>query len=225
MTKAVPRHRTPRWRISPRWRLSPRRRLYRWIALIIAALLLWELLAWGAASFLVTRSDPESADALVLLSGAPNYLERAEYAAELWRARRAPRILLTNDGTRGPWSEAEQRNPFFFEKSTTELRRHGVSVESIYVLPQVVVSTYQEAEAVRTYAEAHGIRSLLVVTSAYHSRRASWTYQRVFRDSKIRVDVTATQSIGNATWWLSASGWQTVPVEYIKLIYYRIHYR
>lgn len=204
---------------------TPRRRLYRWGALLVAALLVWEVLAWGAASFLVTRADLQSADALVLLSGAPNYLERAEYAAQLWREQRAPRILLTNDNTRGPWSEAEQRNPFFFEKSTTELRSHGVPVESIQLLPLVVDSTYSEAEAVRKHAEANGIQSLLVVTSAYHSRRARWTYQRVFRDSKIRVAIAATQPSSNATWWLSASGWQTVPVEYIKLIYYRINYR
>jgi len=189
-------------------------------------LLTWELVAWGAARFLMARSELASADVLVLLSGAADYAERAREAAELWRERRAPRILVTNDGTRGPWSETQQRNLFFFERSVAELQREGVPAESVYVLPTEVTSTYQEANEVKAYAEANRVRSVLVVTSAYHSRRALWTYRRVFTDSQIVIGLSSGQATVNpATWWLTISGWQTVPVEYVKLIYYQTHYR
>jgi uncharacterized SAM-binding protein YcdF (DUF218 family) len=192
---------------------------------LVVALLVWELVAWGAGAFLVARSELASADMLVLLSGAPNYTERAQRAAELWHEHRAPRILLTNDGTRGPWSQAEQRNPFFYERTLVELQRAGVPTESVYVLPPEVSSTYDEAIEIRKYAEANGIRSVLVVTSAYHSRRALWTYRRVFNDSKFVIGMSPAAAANPAVWWLTITGWRTVPVEYVKLIYYWIHYR
>ncbi|HET6979207.1 MAG TPA: YdcF family protein [Pyrinomonadaceae bacterium] len=191
-------------------------------------LLVWELVAWAAASFLVTRSELASADIVVLLSGAEDYQERADHAAGLWYERRAPRILVTNDGTRGPWSDIEQRNPFFYERSVGLLEFDSVTPQDIQVLPNVVESTYDEAKAVRTYADANGVKSIIVVTSAYHSRRALWTYRRVFSDSQIRIGLSPAADEGaarRAIWWLTISGWKTVPVEYVKLIYYWIHYR
>lgn len=195
---------------------------------LLVALLVWELLAWSAASFLVTRSELASADVVVLLSGAEDYQERAQHAAGLWYERRAPRILVTNDGTRGPWSEPAQRNLFFYERSVNELEFDSVPPADIHVLPNVVESTYDEAKAVRAYAEANGIRSILVVTSAYHSRRALWTYRRVFSESQIQIGLSPAAYEGaakRAFWWLTISGWKTVPVEYVKLNYYWIHYR
>ena len=200
------------------------RRSFRLVTLLVA-LLVWALVAWGAGSFLVTRSELASADVLVLLSGAPNYAERAQRAAELWHERRAPRIVVTNDGTRGPWSQAQQRNPFFYERTLVELQRAGVPAESVQVLPQVVGSTFDEAQAIKSYAEANGIRSVLVVTSAYHSRRALWTYRRVFSNEDTVIGVSPAAGEGSALWWLTIEGWRTVPVEYVKLIYYWIHYR
>ncbi len=203
-----------------------RRKRGRVLRALLIALLTWELVAWGAARFLMARSELVSADVLVLLSGAADYAERAREAAELWREQRAPRILVTNDGTRGPWSETQQRNLFFFERSVAELQREGVPAESVYVLPTEVTSTFQEASEVKAYAEANRVRSVLVVTSAYHSRRALWTYRRVFTDSQIVIGLSSGQATVNpATWWLTISGWQTVPVEYVKLIYYQTHYR
>ena len=201
-----------------------RRRSFRLVTLLVA-LLVWALVAWGAGSFLVTRSELASADVLVLLSGAPNYAERAQRAAELWHERRAPRIVVTNDGTRGPWSQAQQRNPFFYERTLVELQRAGVPAESVQVLPQVVGSTFDEAQAIKSYAEANGIRSVLVVTSAYHSRRALWTYRRVFSNEDTVIGVSPAAGEASALWWLTIEGWRTVPVEYVKLIYYWIHYR
>jgi uncharacterized SAM-binding protein YcdF (DUF218 family) len=194
----------------------------------VVALLVWELLAWTAASFLVSQSELASADVLVLLSGASNYRDRAQHAATLWQQRRASRILVTNDGTRGPWSEADQRNLFFYERSVSELQRSGVPAADVDVLPKEVVSTYEEAREVRAYAEANGVNSILVVTSSYHSRRALWTYRRVFSDSKIRIGLSPAGDEGTAKrvwWWLTISGWETVPLEYVKLGYYWIHYR
>jgi uncharacterized SAM-binding protein YcdF (DUF218 family) len=115
------------------------------------------------------------------------------------------------------------------ERAAAELRRAGVPAERIEVLPRVVNGTHDEAVLLREYAAAKGLRSLLVVTSAYHSRRALWTLRRVFERSGVAVGLSAPPPDGAtpspATWWLSARGWREVAGEYLKFIYYRLHYR
>lgn len=207
------------------------RRVWRLLRALVLSLSLWCLLAWGAAEALISRRELQRADALVVLGGSAAYVERTRFAAELFRQGRAPRIILTNDNLRGGWSQSEQRNPFFYERAAEELRRAGVPAEKIEVLPEAVTTTYDEAALLRDYAASRDLKTLLVVTSAYHTRRACWTFSRVFRQSTIAFGLDAPaadgggQSPSPATWWLHARGWRAVALEYPKLVYYRLRYR
>ena len=199
--------------------------LLRWA--LLAALVSWPFVAWAAAAALVVRAGVERADVLVVLSGSGAHVERSRLAAELYREGRAPRVLLTDDGQRGPWSEARQANPIFVERAREELLRGGVPAGSVEVLPGTVSSTRDEAVAARAYAERVGARSLLFVTSAYHTRRALWTMRRTFRGSGVEVGVepAGTDAPPPWTWWLSRRGWRHVAPEYPKLVYYYWAYR
>ncbi|MCA1634417.1 MAG: YdcF family protein [Acidobacteria bacterium] len=109
------------------------------------------------------------------------------------------------------------------------LQLAGVPAEQVEVLPQPVSSTYEEAVRLRDYATTQGLRSVLIVTSAYHSRRALWTMRRVFEGSGVEVGLAIApigeQSPKSATWWLHISGWRMVAGEYVKLVYYWLRYR
>ena len=169
----------------------------------------------------------DKADAIVVLGGSGTYKERAHEAARLLHEGRSQRILVTNDNTQGPWSPADQRNLFFYERSLQELRSADVLPQSVEVLPQPVTSTYDEAQEIKAYALQHGLRSILIVTSAYHSRRALWVFTRVFRDTGIQVGLVIArreESPSPANWWLTLRGWQFVPTEYVKMVYYLINY-
>ncbi len=190
----------------------------------------WVALAWLVAEALIVRGgETKQADAIVVLAGSSAYAERTRWAVKLYGENLAPKIILTNDNTRGGWSNEQRRNPFFFERAEEELRRAGVPADRIEVIPQVVSSTYEEAVVIREYATAHNLRSVLVVTSGYHSRRALWTMRRVFRESGIKVDVNAAprseQTPSPAKWWLSTRGWLIVAGEYPKFVYYWLRYR
>lgn len=200
-----------------------------WRVLRVAALcvLVWSLAAWAAARFLVVRRELPRADAIIVLGGSAAYVERTRRAAEIFREGRAPRIILTNDNGRGGWSQTEQRNPFFYERATAELERVGVPADRIEVLPQPIKSTYDEARLARDYAATHNLKSLLFVTSAYHTRRARWTISRVFGDGHVEFGLDAPppdERTPPATWWLHADGWRMVALEYPKLIYYLARY-
>ena len=195
------------------------------VLLLLAA---WSIVAWGAASALVVRATLPHADALVVLAGSSTYVERTHRAAQLFAEGVSSRIVLTNDNLRGGWSASQERNPLFVELAAEELKRQGVPAEKIDIVPGAVTSTYDEIQRVREYSVARGLRSILIVTSAYHSRRAWWTVGQVFRDSNVAIglDVAAPgeQTPRPATWWLHRFGWKLVPGEYVKIIYYRWKY-
>lgn len=193
-----------------------------------AALAAWSLGAWAAAGWLVVREELPRADAVAVLAGSATYVERAGRAAELYREGRAPRVVLTNDGQSGGYSAADDRNPLFVERAARELRAAGVPAEAVEVVPQTVSNTFDEAVRLRAHAEARGYGSLIVVTSAYQSRRARWTLGRVFEGGGIRVGVEPVEP-GRQTprpfaWWLYPLGWRLVPGEYVKLAYYALFY-
>ena len=214
---------------SPRTRSGFGRGKRRALTLLLGALLAWPLVAWGAAAALVERRVLERADVLVVLSGSSVYQERARWAARLFREGRAPRVVLTRDEHAGGWSQERGRTMLFYERAVEELERAGVPPERIEVLPGPVTSTYEEAVALRDYAAKSGARRLLVVTSAYHTRRARWTFDRVLRGGGVEVGIDAPpigqQSPAPLTWWLRPRGWSTVAMEYPKMIYYRLSYR
>ena len=184
-------------------------------------------MAWIGARALVVDSDLPQADVLVVLGGSANYIERSEAAAEIFKAGRVRKIILTNDGQQSGWSNAEQRNPLFVERALIELQRQGISNDQIEILPNVVSSTRDEAILLRTTAANRGWHSLLILTSPYHSRRARRTFRREFEGSDVLVGLTSVRN-GRQTpsswgWWLSPSGWRMVAGEYVKLIYYQFN--
>jgi uncharacterized SAM-binding protein YcdF (DUF218 family) len=210
----------------------PRKRGKHWLRFAVVILTIFGMffgLAWIAARALIVKLPLERADAIVVLSGSAAYLERTQLAAKLYADGGSSRIILTNDNQQGGWSETQQRNPFFIERERENLIASGVKSEQIEIVPAAVTGTYDECLKIRRYAEMQGYKSLLIVTSAYHSRRALWTLRWVFRGSGIEIGldiVMPGQQMPSATtWWLSRRGWRVVALEYPKLIYYWLHYR
>ena len=207
---------------------STRKFAWRRLAVACAVLALLPLLAAGAAQLLVVRAPLAKADAIVVMSGSGTFRERAQHAAALFNEGRAPRIVLTNDHLKSSWSQEEQRNPYYYERSRDELRRAGVPDDRIAVIMVPIRSTYDEAVALKEYSEANHLSSLLVVTSAFHSRRVFWTFRRVFAGSGKLIGIDPAEprieSPAAATWWLHRLGWEMVPKEYGKILVYWLRY-
>src|SRR5882724_8702749 len=91
-------------------------------------------LAWGAAKLLIVEAPLAHANAIAVLSGSAVIKERTQFAAQLYKEGRAPKIILTNDNQQGGWSSAEQRNPFYYERAVDLLTGAGVPREAIEIL-------------------------------------------------------------------------------------------
>jgi uncharacterized SAM-binding protein YcdF (DUF218 family) len=209
---------------TTRSKRSTSRRILKCFLLLSAG---WSILAWLAARALIVSAPLASADAIVVLSGSSAYLERTHKAAELYREGRAPVVLLTDDHTRGGWSSAQQRNPFFVERALEELMKAGVPAEKIKIVPGIASGTRVEASLLSDYSARQGLRSLLVVTSEYHSRRALRSLQQSFAGTEIAIGLdpaVAPMTPSPIFWWLQLEGWRTVGGEYVKLVYYWFSY-
>ena len=207
-------------------RASRRRRVF-----LIGALCLvlsWPLLAWLSARLLIVKSDLAAADAIVVMSGSSTYLERADWAARLYQEGRAPIVVLTNDSLISGWDKVEERNPYFYELAARELQKRGVPESKIQVVSDIALGTYEESLGLRDYATAHKLKRLLVVTSAYHSRRTFWSMRHACEGSGIEIGIDGPppgwQTPAPSRWWWRRWGWKVVAGEYAKLIYYQMRY-
>lgn len=136
--------------------------------------------------------EAPTADAIVVLGGntanaRANWFEpldktttttRVDTAAELYLARRAPKVLLSGGALEGDVSEARGM--------AAAIRQLGVP-ESALLLENASRSTYENAQLSAEEIRRHGIKSILLVTSAVHMPRA----MAVFRTEGFAVTAAA----------------------------------
>jgi uncharacterized SAM-binding protein YcdF (DUF218 family) len=148
------------------------------VILIVASHSLW---LPSVGSFLIVADPLQPADALVALTGGR---ERVVYGALLFCEGYARWFVATNMPLNAPGIRSS-----YGELVRQEAIWQGVPEERILVVPGIVETTYQEAMAVERLAQEQGWRSLIVVTSPYHTRRARMAFGDVFRGADIRVVV------------------------------------
>ena len=205
-------------------------RRFKLISVSLVLFLAWILLAWLAAEHLIVEQPIEHAEAILILGGSAAYVERTQKAAQLFKNNVAPKIFLTNDGTKAGWSEKEQRNPPYVELAEQSLIGQGIPKENIEILPTVTDSTQEEANLLAKTAKERGLQSILLVTSAYHTRRTLWTFDKTMRQNNVSIKIgIESPPPGHQTpppvyWWLMPTGWNVVAGEYLKTIYYWLYY-
>jgi uncharacterized SAM-binding protein YcdF (DUF218 family) len=160
----------------------------------------------------------QKADIITAPSGAEY---RAIYATELYKQGLAPTLFFTggfsvkNDRSEADWSK--------YIATTT-----GVPGEAIAVDDSTVISTYDEAIRLKRYIDDHKltVHSIIVVTDAYHTRRAKLAYQLVLgKDVKIMMaPVPFSLTPMSKYWWTNAVSRQFVAEEYLKYAYYELRY-
>ncbi|MCB1023514.1 MAG: YdcF family protein [Acidobacteria bacterium] len=201
------------------------------LKILISALILfvgWIFLAPLLARNLIVDKPLKRADAIVVLSGSRAYVERTHRAAGSYKEGVANRVILTDDGEFAGWSQAEQRNPKFVELAEKELIAQGVSADDIEILKPEVSGTIYEARLIKKKIDEEKWKSILLVTSGYHSGRALWSFQKTIGDKSVEIGVVSAKSKSgiedDPAWWLRPRGWRLVAGEYVKFIGYWLFY-
>lgn len=185
--------------------------------------LIWIFLVPFLANYLIVEKPLEQADAIWVLGGSSTYRERDRKASELYKQGIAPKIFVVNDGELGGWNKNEQKNPPFYEISKRELIAQGVPDEAIEVLFEKVSGTKDEADLFVEIAQNRNLKSVLLVTSAYHSRRTLWTFERAVLKNNLSVKI-GLQTPPKKFVWFSMNDWIFVIKEYVKMPYYWAFY-
>jgi uncharacterized SAM-binding protein YcdF (DUF218 family) len=100
----------------------------------------------------------------------------------------------------------------------------GVPESAILTSDTPSESTVMEAELVAKLIKENHYRSVLLVTSPTHSRRAWLTFRKTIPDKEIRITVmpTSYSKFRAEDWWKTRRYVREVIIEYQKLIYYKV---
>tara|TARA_B100000945_G_C20305212_1_gene560022 strand:+ start:114 stop:758 length:645 start_codon:yes stop_codon:yes gene_type:complete len=180
----------------------------------------------SAYAKLYTVSNPTlGADVIVVLSG--NKLTRISHALKLFEKGYAPEILLTD--------EKKNRIKFAHLFPTNEMialamiEEMGLSVPVSIILSQKggATSTFDEAYDLLKLSEKKRYRHIILVTDAFHSRRAYYAFKKVFEEKEIKIEISAASNeiFNENNWWTSDQGISAYVLESIKYPVYLLSSR
>lgn len=124
-------------------------------------------------------SSPD--DVAYVLGGTPESLEaKFRIAASLLREGKASRVLLLSQQSLMAYSPALDRNLTVNEWAVQNLGALGIKAAAIDIVgvEEGFFGTWSEAKALSRVVSERGYRRLILVTSAYHSRRVWESFSR-----------------------------------------------
>ena len=203
-----------------------RRLVARALALSLLALVLLAAAACPRAAHLLIIDEPlHRADAIVVLAGAR--VERWLEATDLYREGFAPALVLSSGIIEPAEEQLRERGieyPRETDLSRSAMVQMGIPAAAITVFPESVDNTAHEATQAHHLARERGWRSIIVVTSKYHTRRARYAFERELGRSGITVQVRGSRydDAQPDRWWKSRSDFRFVTWEIPKLVAYRL---
>jgi uncharacterized SAM-binding protein YcdF (DUF218 family) len=170
----------------------------------------------------LVRTDPLRHSDLIVVLGSYR-LERTLEAGMLVHEGWARRILLL----RGPdlirdslRRQLEIRVPVYADIQRDALVQMGVASSAIVDSPGVQDSTRSEAVAVAGYVRQNGYRSVIVVTSPYHTARARRLLVNAAGGSfQVTMRADRFETIDPDSWWRRFPDRSDVTLEYLKIVY------
>ena len=134
------------------------------------------------AKFFTVNNATPGADVIVVLSGGKD--TRIPHALKLFEEGYAPEILLTDEKKRNiRFSHLFPTNEMIAQAMIEELEM-SVPVSTIQSQKGGATSTFDEAYDLLKLSENKRYRHLILVTDAFHTRRAYHAFQTVFEDTE-----------------------------------------
>jgi len=180
------------------------------------------------ARFLLVKDNINKADCIVVLSSDTYF--RIKKAVELYNSGYAKNIVVTIT----PEREKELKEYYEFgyrifglkDISNKEIilkafEYFNKDPKDIYFTEKEVTSTYDEAIAIKDFMLKNNFKSLILVTSTYHTKRALLVFKLVFNKTGIKIyNCTAENKLYNPLrWWEKERDVEKIIREYVAIIY------
>ena len=184
-------------------------------ALALALFLLHPYYLAALGHFLIASDQFDKADAIVVLAGGSSRDERLLHAVYLWQNGYAPVVVLS--AMLADWQSHEDFPSWRHAKNLRLLPDN-----SLLVALHDADSTRAEAEALLPFVQEHRYRSVILVTSNFHTRRAKMTYQGEWTRSGIAFWISAapTSDFHPDDWWTRRKDSKVFFYEFSKTIWY-----
>ena len=177
------------------------------------------------AKFFTISNATLGGDVIVVLSG--NKFTRIPHALKLYEEGYAPEILLTDEKKRSiRFAHLLPNNEMIAQAMIEEL---GLTAPFSIIQSQKggATSTFDEAYDLLKLSEKKNYRHLILVTDAFHSRRAYHAFQTVFEETEINIEMSAASNkiFNENNWWTSDQGISAYVLESIKYPVYLLSLR
>lgn len=204
------------------------KRAFKWggAALAFVLLVVWQhaLLLESYGAFFRKDNATPGADAIVLLSNPR--MVRLKHALELGHAGFAPVILVTTTPKALDMSALGLEYPTKMEwvEAFARYLKIDTPTRLLPALGDGARSTFDEAYDALAWSKAQEYARIIVVTNAFHSRRAHYAFEKVFRGSDIKVEIAAAPDPGysQSNWWLVDKGLAAYLTEPLKFMAYLV---
>ncbi|MBI3889721.1 YdcF family protein [Candidatus Saccharibacteria bacterium] len=154
--------------------------------------------------------DCQKVDAIVAISGGDTSARTAQ-AIELYKNGWADKLILSG-------AAADKTGPSNAEAMRRQAINEGVSPSSI-ILEETSETTKQNAANTHDLFTNNDITSVILVTSAYHQRRAGLEFgQRAGTNIRIVNHPVASDNQWSPWWWTTPGGWFLALGEFFKII-------
>jgi uncharacterized SAM-binding protein YcdF (DUF218 family) len=217
--------------INPQVRRKQQARRGKLILLIILAIALTLLIAHRQrilASFgeylIYQEPTPQQADVIVILANWEDTIIRVKAGADLYKGEVAKMIFVPRMEQMAGLEEAKKLGiniPENRDLVVTMLQGLGVPLYAIETSAQEVTNTWDEAREVSNLVGQKRYKSVVLVTSKYHSRRAYLIFKDALKDKATVISVPSPyDSSDPESWWRRDEDAKRVIMEYSKLLVY-----
>jgi uncharacterized SAM-binding protein YcdF (DUF218 family) len=142
----------------------------------------------------VVEDTLERSDAILVLSDDNFYADRATRASQVYRQGLAPVVVASGRRLRPYAGIAELMEHDLIER--------GVPKDKILRVAHDADNTREEAKTLAQVAKQKKWRSVIVVTSNYHTRRSRYIFSHVFpEDIRIRITGAPDGDFDPERWW------------------------
>jgi uncharacterized SAM-binding protein YcdF (DUF218 family) len=158
-------------------------------------------------------SPCQATDAVIAVSGGDTSARTRE-AITLYKNGWAPKLIFSG-------AAQDKSGPSNAVAMLLQAKEAGVPTDDI-ILEEYGETTKQNAENSHSIFKQHEIASVILVTSAYHQRRAGLEFASRSQGVEVRNHPVASDAQWSALWWATPTGWYLAVGEVVKIILFYI---
>lgn len=156
------------------------------------------------------QPECQKADAIVAVSGGDTYA-RTQAAIDLYQSGWAEQLIFSG-------AAADKEGPSNAESMRRYALMRGIPSQAI-ITEEFSETTHENATRTDSVFKDNNIKKIILVTSAYHQRRANIEFSKAVGDKVEIIDSPVVRDKQwSQWWWLTPGGWWLALSELTKIV-------